>query len=149
MTALILFPAAISLPLLRIERFGHFHETGLFGGCSQLAEDGHLFLAALIFLCSMVFPLLKLCGILFVSTFPQTLNDPTKVITVRLIEFLGRWGMLDVLVVALLAAAVKLSDVVEITPGEGTLLFALTVLFSLAASTCFDPTRLWEARTGE
>ncbi len=52
--------------------------------------------------------------------------------------------MLDVLLVALLAAIVKIGDLVEIRPGHGALIFTICVLFSLASSAFFDPRIIWE-----
>ena len=54
--------------------------------------------------------------------------------------------MLDVLLVALLVAAVKLGDLVEVTPGPAALAFAAVVVLSLVAAACFDPHGLWESQ---
>jgi paraquat-inducible protein A len=53
--------------------------------------------------------------------------------------------MLDVLLVAILVAALKLGDAMEVTPGPGALAFALCVILSLLAAASFDPRRVWEA----
>jgi paraquat-inducible protein A len=61
-----------------------------------------------------------------------------------MVEFLGRWGMVDVLLVAVLVAVVKLGDLVTVTPGPGVLAFGSVVVLSLLASAAFDPHALWE-----
>ena len=68
LAALILFPVAISLPVIRVERFGHKYESGLLEGCFKLLEDGHLWLSLLIFFCSIVLPVIKLSGLLAIAT---------------------------------------------------------------------------------
>ena len=75
-----------------------------------------------------------------------------RALTYRLVEFLGRWGMLDVVLIAVLVAAVKLGDLVEVRPGPGLAVFASVVVLSLLASASFDPHGLWETKpelTGE
>jgi paraquat-inducible protein A len=62
----------------------------------------------------------------------------------RLVERLGRWGMLDVLLVAVLIAFVKLGDLVSIQAGRGLSAFTVLVLLSLLASLAFNPAMLWE-----
>ena len=64
--------------------------------------------------------------------------------TYRVVEWIGRWGMLDVLLVALLVAAVKLGSWVEVHPGPGVAAFGGVVIFSLLASAAFDPQAIWE-----
>ena len=61
-----------------------------------------------------------------------------------MIEFIGRWGMVDVLLVAVLVAVVKLGDLVEVTPGPGVVVFGGVVILSLIASAMFDPHAIWE-----
>ena len=65
--------------------------------------------------------------------------------TWRLVEATGRWGMLDVLLVAVLVATLKLGDVTELRTGPGTLAFTCCVLLNLAASASFHPHSLWRA----
>ena len=68
----------------------------------------------------------------------------TIVRTYRVVEFTGRWGMLDVLLVTLLIAVVKLGDVVQVAPGPAALAFTAVVVLSLLAAATFDPHALWE-----
>jgi paraquat-inducible protein A len=62
----------------------------------------------------------------------------------RAIEAAGRWGMIDVLLVAVTIAAVKLGDLVVVTPGPGVVAFGACVVLSLAASAVFNPHAIWE-----
>ena len=67
-----------------------------------------------------------------------------QALTYRIVEFTGRWGMLDVTLVAVLVAALKLGDMVEVTPGPAALAFAAVVVLSLIAVAFFNPQRLWD-----
>jgi len=67
-------------------------------------------------------------------------------LTYKLVEHSGRWGMLDVLLVAVLVAALKLGDLVAVEPGPGATVFATFVVMSLIASATFDNHALWRSR---
>lgn len=136
--ALLVYPLAVGLPVMRVERFGHAHETGILRGTFDLFAADELALGALLLVCSIVLPLVKLVGLLVLSS-GTPLRGPLAGRLVRLIEGSGRWGMLDVLLVALLAALVKLGDLVDIKPGVGAATFVLCVVLSLLASMAFDP----------
>lgn len=142
--ALIFYPLAMTLPMARVEQLGHMHEASVLTGIGTLLGRGLWFIAAIILLCSVVFPLAKLIGLLVLSSGGFALAHHHKAWVYRIIEWTGRWGMLDVLLVAILVTAIKLGDLVTITPGPAAIAFASTVLLSLAASACFDPHVLWK-----
>ena len=70
-----------------------------------------------------------------------------RALTYRLVEWTGRWGMLDVLLVAILVAALKLGDVMDVTPGPAAAAFAVCVVLSLLATALFDPRSVWETQS--
>jgi paraquat-inducible protein A len=144
LSALILYPVAISLPVLEIERFGHMNAASIWSGVISLLSRGHMLVGVVVLVCSVVIPLLKLAGLLAITSRGGILSRRHRAGTYRLIEQVGRWGMVDVLLVALMVAILKLGDLVEVTPGPGVLAFTLCVGLSLVASACFDPHALWE-----
>ncbi len=142
LAALLLFPAAVLLPVMRLERLGYSHEAGILRGGLDLLFGGELLLGLLVLICSVALPLAKLTGLLVISS-PNWLSHRHAAFVHRLVEITGRFGMLDVLLVALLAALVKLGDLVEITAGPGVLAFAACTAFSLLAAASFDPRSIW------
>ena len=136
-SALILYPPAVLLPVLHIDRLGHAHETSIIDGISSLFRDGHEWLAMIVLICSVIIPLAKLLGMLWLAS--ARIGSRARRRLREAIESVGRWGMLDVLLVAALVALVKLGDLVRIEPGPGAAIFAVMVVFSLLASACFDP----------
>ncbi|MDX1604671.1 MAG: paraquat-inducible protein A [Candidatus Competibacterales bacterium] len=144
LAALVLYPAALLLPLLRFERLGHVREDSLLGGIATLWQDGQWLLALVVLLFSVVLPPLKLTVLLVLTGPGRPVHRPHRRRLYRLVDWLGRWGMLDVLLAALLVAFVKLGGLLSITPGPGLLAFAGVVLLSLLASFCFDPRLLWD-----
>jgi paraquat-inducible protein A len=137
--ALLLYPAAITLPVLRIEQFGRTHETGVLGGAIDLLGDGHAVLGLIVLFCSVLIPVANLLGLVVLSLSTIQLSAAHRGRTWRLIELSGRWGMLDVLLVAALVALVRLGELVDVQAGPGAALFALVVILSLLAAMAFDP----------
>ena len=139
LAALLLYPAAVTLPVLRVRQLGHAHETGVLGGIADLIADGSLVLGLLVLVCSVLIPLVKLLGLLLLSTRRIQVSARYRGRLWGLIEWTGRWGMLDVLLVAAVVAMVKIGEVVDIQPGPGVVLFATVVILSLASAMVFDP----------
>jgi paraquat-inducible protein A len=63
----------------------------------------------------------------------------------RILEFIGRWSMLDVFVVAILVTLVQLQFVAAVTPGKGALAFGAVVVLTMLATMSFDPRLLWDS----
>lgn len=149
LAALILYPLAVSLPVLKVQQMGHRTESSILEGIATLLADGQILVGLIVLLCSVVFPLTKLIALLTMSLGGSRWlsRGHHKAWVYHLIEWTGRWGMLDVLLVAILVAALKLGNMVEVTAGPGALAFCACVVLSLIASACFDPHSLWESET--
>jgi len=143
-TALVLYLPAIVMPVMEIERLGHLRRSSIWEGSLALMGEGELVVGGIVFLCSVVIPLLKIAGLIAITHELQLLNHRQRALTYRLIEAVGRWGMVDVLLVSLLVAFLKLGDLVEVSPGPGVFVFAGMVVASLLAGALFDPHSLWK-----
>jgi paraquat-inducible protein B len=144
LAACVLFLPAITLPFLRIEQFGHVAEKSLLAGVHSMFSGGAWFVGTVVLLFSVILPPTKLVALLTLSYVPQLLGRPRRAVFVyRAVEHLGRWGMLDVLLVAVLVAFVKLGDIVQFAPQPGLFVFGGFVLLSLLASVLFNPYYLW------
>ena len=144
LAALILYPLGVSLPVLRLERLGHVQETSILGGSVSLLTHGQVFIGLAVIICSVFIPLLKLGGLLILCSERAILAAHHQARMYRWIEIAGRWGMLDVLLVAITIAAVKLGDLVEVTAGPGVVAFTVCVMLSLLASGAFNPHAIWQ-----
>lgn len=149
LAALVLYPPAVGLPMLRIEQFGHAQSASVLDGTITLLAQGHLFVGIVVLLCSVVLPVLKLAGLLSLSLGATRLSGAHRAWTYRFVEWTGRWGMLDVLAVAVLVAVVKLGQTVHLTAGPGALAFTLVVIFNLLAAASFDPHALWSEHSAD
>jgi paraquat-inducible protein A len=142
LSALVLYVPAVLLPMMRLEKFGHVTEASIIDGVSYMLAHGEVFVGLVILVFSLVVPPLKLLALLLVSS--RLLGAAGRVRLYAWVELLGRWGMLDVLVVAVLIAFVKLGDTIVVRPGPGLFLFSACVLVSLLASVCLHPPSLWD-----
>lgn len=142
--ALVLYFPAVTLPFLRIERLGQSYEDSLLGGVGTLFREGHLLIGGIVLAFSVVLPLVKLAAILSLSLRREWLPLRHRGLTYRGVEHLGRWGMLDVLLVAVMIAFVKLGNLVTFGAGPGLVMFATFVVVSVLASVVFDPHALWD-----
>ncbi len=143
-SALIIYPFGIFLPIMEIERFGHIHKASVWDGTISLITHGQIFIGLVVFSCSVIFPLLKLGGIFSLCLELKHLNEKQKSKIFHFVENVGKWGMIDVLLVAVLVAAVKLGDMVSIQPGTGASAFGLCVVLSILASLSFSPANIWK-----
>ena len=145
LAALLVYPFAIGLPILHVERLGFRHASGIVDGGMALIAHGEWVVALVVLGCSVVLPLFKLGGLFVLCTRTRNwLNRRHWSGVYRFVEWTGRWGMIDVLLVAILVAVVKVGDLVEIRPGTGLVAFTTFVVLNLIASGLFDPHAIWE-----
>ena len=143
LAAFILFWPAVLLPVLKIEQLGHVHESSILGGIFDLLAHGSYFVGGVVLLFSIVFPLAKIVLLLELSLL-ELLHRKHKAWTLRLMEHLGKWSMMDVLLLAFLVMMVKVGEMVEFHLGPAVLAFVLCVAMSMVASLSFDPHAIWE-----
>lgn len=146
LAALILYIPANIYPILRMERYGLYTENTVWSGIVALADYGYWFVAAIVFVASMVVPLFKLLGLLMlVATADARTRRWRRARTTlyRLIDAVGPWAMLDVFLVAVLVALVRLGALATVIPGPGLWAFTAVVMLTMLASALFDPRLLW------
>ncbi len=143
-SALAFYIPAMLLPMLRIERLGLMHEDSLLSGIIALWSQNYWFIGTVVFVFSVLLPPLKLIALWLLSGTALVSHHHHRALVYHAVEFLGRWGMLDVMLVAILVAFVKLGDLVNINAGVGLLAFTVLVLLSLLASFTFNPMLMWE-----
>ncbi len=147
LAACCLIGPANTYPVLHFESFGRESTSTIVSGVIELLEHGEPALAAVVFIASVMVPLLKILGLAFllVSIHLRLRWGPrqrTKLF--RMIEFVGRWSMLDIFVITVLVALVQVGAIATILPGVGALSFAAVVVFTMLASSSFDPRLIWD-----
>lgn len=146
--ALILFFPAILLPILEVERLGHHHHSSILFGTFELISHGDWFVGIVVLVFSVVFPFLKIIMLLELSLL-GILHRRHKAWTYRVMEFAGKWSMMDVMLLAFLVMLVKLGDLVRFSFGPAVFAFTLCVAMSMIASMSFDPHAIWQEDESE
>lgn len=141
--AFVLYWPAILLPILEIEKFGHHYESSLLFGTIELLRQGDWFVGIVVLLFSVVFPLVKIVLLLELSLL-GLLHRQHKARTYRIMEFTGKWSMMDVMLLAFMVMLVKLGSLVQFHFGPAVWAFVLCVAMSMLASICFDPHTIWD-----
>jgi paraquat-inducible protein A len=123
-------------------------ESTIVGGVIELAHHGAWGLALIVAVASIGIPVAKFVAIAYLAWSIQARIELPPHRRVRLyeaVEFIGRWSMIDVFVVAILAATVQLGFLAWIEPGPAVVFFALTVIATMLSAQAFDPRLLWDA----
>lgn len=146
-TAFLLYIPANIEPLLVTVFLNSPEPSTIIGGVAVLIEHGSYPVAIIIFIASVMLPLAKMAAFaLFCWVVTKQKNichlSFTQIYTIA--EFLGKWSMMDVYVVAILAALIQLSGLMEVVPGIGAAFFSLMVISSMLAAHSFDPKLLWD-----
>jgi paraquat-inducible protein A len=147
LAALILYVPANIYPILKMYMYGAYSENTVWDGIVQLMQHDQWGVAAIVFMASMVIPLVKLAGLfsLVVTArlgWGRRLRSRTQLY--KLIDVVGPWAMLDVFLLAVLVALVKLGTWATVIPGPGLIAFTAVVVLTMLASAVFDPKLIWE-----
>ncbi|MEO7168476.1 MAG: paraquat-inducible protein A [Spartobacteria bacterium] len=144
--AVVLYFPANLLPVLRLESFAGDHENTIIGGVIEFWQQGDYPVAIIIFAASVVIPVLKIISIVALCLASRSGRHPREMTRIyRITEFIGRWSMVDVFVVAILVGVVQLGSTISIHPGAGALSFAAVVILTMFAAMSFDPRLIWDA----
>jgi paraquat-inducible protein A len=148
-TASIFYLPANLYPMMYTVSLGTTTPSTIMGGIVLLWNYGSYPVAAIIFIASILIPLVKMFTLawLFLSVHrPQEgsqANDRQRLRIYRFTEFIGRWSMIDIFVVAILVALVQLHNLMTIYPGPAALSFASVVIFTMLSAMIFDTRMLW------
>ena len=142
---IILYIPANIYPIMTFTYFGQSQTNTIWSGVKVLYSDGMWPIATLVFCASITIPLLKLIGLGYLCMslkWGWRKKDRTKLYQV--IDVVGRWAMLDVFLLSIMVAVVKLGQIATVIPGPGSIAFAAVVVLTLFATNCFDTRLIWE-----
>ena len=146
-TAAILYIPANVLPIMTVSSLGQGDPSTIMSGVIQLVQHGMFPIAAVVFIASILVPTFKLVGIgllLFSVQRHQPLSARQRIIMYRFIEFIGRWSMLDIFVIAILVAVVNFGRLASIEANLGAVAFSSVVILTMLAAVTFDPRLIWD-----
>ena len=147
-SSVILFIPANILPIMTVYRIDGDKTDTIFSGVINLMNSGMLPIAVIVFIASIVVPLFKMCvlfGLLLSVSFDLQLSARFRTRLYRLIEFVGRWSMLDIYVITILITLVSYGKLATIETGIASTSFAAVVILTMLAVLRFDSRLLWDA----
>jgi len=146
-TAVILYIPANVLPIMTTVQLGSGEPATIIGGVVILAKMGSYPIAAVIFIASVMVPISKMIALaylIFSAWRRDQFSPKQRTVIYRMTEFVGRWSMVDVFVVAILVALVRLQGLIVIEPGNAALAFAGVVVVTMLAAHEFDVRLIWD-----
>ncbi|NRD73413.1 paraquat-inducible protein A [Shewanella sp. VB17] len=139
-------------PIMYTVSLGESEGSTIIEGVLLLWSMGSYPIAAIIFFASVFIPIAKMftLGWLYynVRKMPELPLEESmlRLKVYRVAEFIGRWSMIDIFVIAILVALVQLNNLMEIYPGPAALYFAAVVILTMFSAVSFDPRLLWNSR---
>ena len=149
LTATFLIIPANILPIMAVTSFGRGDPDTIISGIIKLFEKGLYPIGTIVFLASIMVPILKLVG-LYLLLF--TLNGTIEMKPVnstrlfRWVELSGKWSMLDVFVVSLLVSLEDLGDIASVLASPGVTAFCALVIVTMYAAHSFDSRFIWDKK---
>ena len=145
---MILYIPANMLPMMDTSSlFGAQRDT-ILSGVVYLWTSGAWPLAVVVFIASIAVPMLKIIALIFLVVSAQRRSDwqPRQRTRIyRVVEFVGRWSMLDIYVVTVIVALVQFNALATIKAGPAAIAFGAVVVLTMFAAMSFDPRLIWDA----
>jgi len=144
LTGLLLFVPTATLPLMHFSIFALGAENTLLNGVIALFEAGYIWLSSLVLFCSVLAPLGKFLLLAFIcwGSAWAFLDRPVAA-AVRWYQHLKEWGMLDVYMLGILVALIKMSDLGKMEVDTGLYCFVAMMLVANLTTLSFDPHAVW------
>ncbi|BAN50589.1 paraquat-inducible protein A [Metapseudomonas resinovorans] len=150
LTALLLFVPANFLPIMSLNLLGQNAHDTVWTGVVGLYNSGMEGVAFLVFLCSMVIPLVKLlCQLVVLLCIRTRRARGMGVMLYRLYHHLREWGMLEVYLMGILVSIVKLIELAELHLGVGLACFIALLLAQIWLEVTMSPHQVWDALDAE
>jgi paraquat-inducible protein A len=148
LAAAILYIPANTLPVLTVIRLGQGTPSTILGGVDELFAVGMWPLGLLVFFASILVPIFKLIclTLLLVSTGRGARTGlRERTLLYRVVDSIGRWSMIDVFMISILTAMVRMGRLASVYPGSGAIAFCSVVILTMLAAHSFDPRLMWDA----
>ncbi|USG62972.1 paraquat-inducible protein A [Sneathiella marina] len=145
--AAILYVPANVYPILTLVSFGKSTTNTIMGGVIELVHSGQWTIAAIVFIASVIVPIFKIVALFFLVItvqFNVTWHPRNRALLYRFTEFIGRWSMIDIFMISILIALVKLQAIATVEAGAGAIAFAAVVIITMFAAMTFDPRLIWD-----
>ncbi|CAG4893617.1 paraquat-inducible protein A [Paraburkholderia gardini] len=145
--AMVLYVPANVLPVMDTSSLFGAQKDTIMSGVVYLWVSGSWLLAVLVFVASIVVPMLKILGLVYLTVSTQLHSrwlPEQRTWIYRIVELVGRWSMLDIYVITMLVALVQFQALATIKAGPASIAFGAVVVLTLLAAMSFDPRLIWD-----
>jgi paraquat-inducible protein A len=152
LTALIFLVPANLFPIMTVVYLGDGAPSTIIDGVLLLVHHEMIPIGLIIFIASIAVPFLKITGIvvlLLSVQFRWRIDGRQRTILYRMVEWIGRWSMLDIFVIAILAKLVEMGRIATIEGGVAATYFGMAVVMTKLAAQVFDERLIWDALEDE
>jgi paraquat-inducible protein A len=152
LAAAICYVPANIYPIMEVTSLGEAQADTILSGAIYLALHGMWPLAVIVFVASVVVPVLKilsLAGLIYSVHVGSQWRPRERARLYRVVEAVGRWSMVDVYVVTILVALVHLGSLASVRAESGAFFFGSVVVFTMFAAESFDPRLIWDGLVDE
>lgn len=146
--SVVMYIPANVYPIMTTTSLGQSTPSTIIGGVIELWQMGDWPVATVIFVASVIVPVGKILALAWLCLMinrRDELSSTARTQLYRITEFIGRWSMIDVFVVAMLVALIRAGALMSITPGPAALAFGCVVVLTMLAAMTFDPRLIWDA----
>lgn len=141
-----LFPANI-LPMMEVTTLGVVESSTILDGIVYFVQTKSYMIAFVIFTASIIVPIFKLVilmYLLYTTKYNKIYLAKNATKYYRIINFIGKWSMIDIFVVALMIVMVQFGNLSNISAGNAAVAFAIVVVSTMLATQSFDTRLLWD-----
>ncbi len=139
-------------PMLQTRTLLTVQEDTIVGGAIELFHYGSPGIALIILIASVAIPVAKFLAIAFLAISVRRVSSISKhqrQLLYEVVEYIGRWSMIDIFVVAIMSSLVQLNTLAAINPGRASLFFAISVIFTMLSAQAFDSRMIWDVQSRE
>ncbi len=145
--AAIFYVPANLFPVMTISSLVQSQQLTIMGGIFELFERGLWPLGMLVFFASILIPIMKLLTLSYMLIQTQLKSEEHlqgRTVAFRIVDFIGRWSMIDVFMISILVALVRFGKFSSVHAELGATCFATVVVLTMFAATSFDPRLMWD-----
>ena len=152
LVGLMCYVPANMYPMLQTRTLFKVQEDTIVGGAIELIHHGAVGIALIILIASVVIPIAKFLAIAFLAisvSRTSSVSNHQRQMLYEVVEYIGRWSMIDIFVVAIMSSLVQLNTLAAVNPGRASLFFALSVIFTMLSAQAFDSRMIWDVRSND
>ncbi|WP_413692971.1 paraquat-inducible protein A [Pseudoalteromonas sp. KJ10-2] len=142
-----IFPANI-YPITFLVKNNEAYPDTIFSGIMTLVSTGMPGIALIVFVASMLVPVLKIIALAVISLaahFKWKMNPKRQLLAYTIVDWIGRWSILDLFVISIMMAVFDKGNLLSVYPGIAATSFTVVVITTLFAAQSFDTRLIWDA----